>query len=110
MNAYPLSPLIQKYFEAFINKDLKVIEGIISENVSLKDWSAIAVGKKDVLDMFANIFKTFHKIDVHILSNIDNGAKSAVEMLIYLDDINIKVVDIITYTENFISEISAYKQ
>ncbi len=56
-----------KNFEAFSRKDLGTIEGMLSMDVSLKDWDISAKGRKDVLQATHNILNSVETIKVTAL-------------------------------------------
>lgn len=102
--------IIQQYFDAFTNKDLEVIQSLLADDVSLLDWNVQVHGKADVINVFANIFSSFNTIKVDIINSIIDGNQAAVQINIQLDDINLKVMDVISFTSTSITKIDAYKQ
>ena len=102
--------IIQQYFDAFTNKDLQVIQSLLADDVALLDWNVQVYGKVDVMKVFANIFNSFNNIEVDIINSIIEGNQAAVQINIQLDDISLKVMDAISFTDTSITKIDAYKQ
>jgi hypothetical protein len=104
--------LINTYFKAFSNKDIRCLEALFSNEIVLKDWEIFAKGKKEVLLANKNIFDSVDTIsaDLKELYLVDVVAICLVEITINKVDI-LKVVDIIKFNDNKqIEEISAFKQ
>ena len=102
--------IIQQYFDAFTNKNLEVIQSLLADDVVLLDWNVQVYGKADVIKVFANIFNSFNTIEVDIINSIIEGNQAAVQINIQLDDISLKVMDVINFTNASITKIDAYKQ
>jgi ketosteroid isomerase-like protein len=102
--------IIQQYFDAFTNKNLEVIQSLLADDVALLDWNVQVYGKADVIKVFANIFNSFNTIEVDIINSIIEGNQAAVQINIQLDDISLKVMDVISFTDTSITKIDAYKQ
>ena len=105
--------IIKNYFKAFSNKDIRCLEALFSNEITLQDWEIFANGKKDVLLANKNIFDSFDSIsaDLKELYLNDLVAICIVEITINNNDEILKVVDIIKFNnDNKIIEISAFKQ
>ena len=57
-----------------------------------------------------NYFNSFNNIEVDIINSIIEGNQAAVQINIQLDDISLKVMDAISFTDTSITKIDAYKQ
>tara|TARA_B100001093_G_C26720132_1_gene967474 strand:+ start:855 stop:1178 length:324 start_codon:yes stop_codon:yes gene_type:complete len=107
-----MKEIIVNYFNIFSSKDLNGLEEALSDEVILKDWDILAIGKKEVLAANKNIFNNVQTISVNINEMYihDLIATCIIEVLINNEE-KLRVVDIIKVdTEGKISEISAYKQ
>ena len=104
--------IINTYFNAFSNKDLKGLEKIFSEDIVLKDWEIFAEGKANVLKANQNIFTAVNSIsaDLQEFYLDDLVAICLIEITIN-EDKRLKVVDIIKFNDQIkIKEVSAFKQ
>ena len=99
------------YFEYFSNKELKLIEEMLSPVVVLKDWDIHAKGKQEVIYAIEKIFKNVDIINIDPVKLYSDGEKIIAELEIEINNsIKQSVLDIITYDENMkISYIRAYK-
>tara|TARA_X000000950_G_C13309646_1_gene416023 strand:- start:13 stop:450 length:438 start_codon:yes stop_codon:yes gene_type:complete len=107
-----MKEVVVNYFNIFSNKDLNGLEEAFSDEVILKDWDILAIGKKEVLAANKNIFDNVQTISVNIneiyIHNLT--ATCIIEVLINNEE-KLSVVDIIKVdAEGKILEISAYKQ
>ena len=102
--------LINSYFDAFTKKDIKLIEDILSDDITLKDWNVTAFNKKNVLEVFKNIFESFKIIKVDIVDTISQDNKVAVHICISLDETLVQVVDVLYFKDEKIYKINAFKQ
>ena len=105
-----LNELLQEYFTAFSNKDINTLITLFADDIVLIDWNTTAYKKEDVLSVFVEIFKTFKNIKVEINDILINSSKASVQLCLVLDDLKLKVVDIIYFKDSKICKIDAYKQ
>ena len=100
-----------KYFEAFSNKDLDLIGGMLSSNACLRDWDISEKGKKGVLHAMHNIFNSVETIKVTVLNMYREEYSVVAELDILINDHElIKVVDILQFNKsNKIMNIRAFK-
>ena len=61
-----MKEVVVNYFNIFSNKDLNGLEEAFSDEVILKDWDILAIGKKEVLAANKNIFDNVQTISVNI--------------------------------------------
>ena len=104
--------LIQNYFQAFSNKNIKEMEGLFSSEVVLRDWEIAAKGKEEVLGANKNIFNSVDSISAELNELYIDGlvAVCLIEITINKEEI-LKVIDVIKFNDEMkIIEISAYKQ
>ena len=106
-----LKDIALQYFDAFSEKDLARIEGMISEDVALRDWEIEATGKAAVLEANKNIFRSVKTIAVDTTQLIQEKDSIAATLEITIDgNTVIQVVDIISFNEKYqIRSIRAYK-
>lgn len=102
--------LINTYFDAFVKKDIRVIDNILTEDVILMDWNVSAYSKPNVLEVFQSIFESFESIKVDIVDVIIQDNKVSAQIYITLDEVFVKVVDILHFKGDKICKIDAFKQ
>jgi len=105
-----LEKITKKYFSYFSNKDLSLLKEVFDENIQLIDWNIKCFGIKNVLYEFKKIFLDFNNIFVQFRNIYYLDETVICEIIIQLDELELKVVDIITFRENKIISINAYKQ
>ena len=105
-----LEKLSINYFSIFMNKDLINLRKIFDDKVKLIDWNIQSTGIEKVLLEFESIFSMFNSIDVEINKIYISSNTAICDIIIFLDDTKLKVVDIITYKKDKIILINAYKQ
>ena len=94
----------KEYFIAFSGKNIKKLNKLYEDSISLIDWIDSAQGKENVLEMNQNLFNSFDDIKINIKNMycVKNVASCEIEIL--LDNKNkrtiLKVVDIIEYDES----------
>ena len=106
-----LQDLSKMYFQLFEKKDLYKISEMLSENVTLKDWSFSCIGKESVVNAFQNIFNTVNSIEIKIINIFTDKSVVISELnIITENNISESVVDIITFDKNSkIISIKAFK-
>jgi hypothetical protein len=105
-----LKQLATRYFETFSRKDLDSLAGMFTANATLRDWNGSAEGKTDVLAANKNIFDSVDTIVVTPLSLYQDGNTVAAEIEVLINsEEKLLVVDIITFENNKISDLRAYK-
>jgi len=106
------SQVVEDYLEFFESKNLDGISDLFSENCSLTDWNVGTVqGKKNVLEIFFNIFDSFEKIKVDISHfHEDIAGVLTCEIILTLDDQKLSVADIFEFDDDDqIHALRAYK-
>lgn len=98
------------YFNNFMNKDLINLRKIFDDRVKLIDWNIHSIGIEKVLLEFETIFSMFNSIEVEINKIYISSNTAICDIIIFLDNNKLKVVDIITYKKDKIILINAYKQ
>ena len=100
--------IINLYFNAFINKDLKVLDEIYSDSVELIDWTGQWYGKESVLTANEELFKIDYDLFVNETKLIENITYNSIT--IRFDEGPIDVMDVIYFDENKkISKVRAFK-
>ena len=101
----------KKYFNAFENKRLDLLEQMFSEDVSLKDWNIYCTGRDHVLEANKGIFESLEEINVKVNRLSNNGNVMIAELLIIADDNDpLPVVDVIEFDSKCkIKSIVAYR-
>ena len=115
--------LINKYFEAFSNKDLDTLGELLDKDIWLTDWTASVRGKDNVLKFNEELFSKFSVIiatpvKIYGPTNVDEDqdyVSYAIEVAITLIDYSdvhtyLTVIDQIDIVDNKIMNITAYKK
>jgi hypothetical protein len=100
-----------KYFNAFENRDISSIKGLLDNNVTLRDWDIGATGIDSVMAATTNIFDSVECISVQVLNILHDKNFVVGELNITINNIeSIRVVDIIEFNSlGKICSIRAYK-
>mgnify|MGYP001312929464 CR=1 FL=1 len=102
--------LTKKYFYHFQNKNIKELENMFSDKISLRDWSINGNGKKKVLSLNSRMFQNYKKIKIKILNLSIINKKSYAEISINIKNKDYLVLDIIEFDKkNKIKSIKAFK-
>ena len=105
-----LKDLAIQYFAVFSNKDLDGLAGLFTDNPSLRDWGGLAEGKADVLSANKTIFDNVDTITVTPLSLYQDGNTIAAEIEVLINGgEKLLVVDVITFEDDKIASVRAYK-
>jgi len=100
-----------KYFDFFSKKDLKNLENIFSNEITLRDWEIYEKGKLNVINANKKIFDSVNSIEVEPINLYNDGNTVIAELQITVDNSIVElVVDIISFdNHNKINSIRAYK-
>ena len=105
-----LKALALQYFETFSRKDINGLAGLFASNPSLRDWSGAAEGLDNVLAANKNIFDNVDTIVVTPLSFYRDGSTVLAEIEVLINGSEtLLVVDVITFENDKISSVRAYK-
>jgi hypothetical protein len=100
------------YFELFSKKDLEELSHLFSDDVVLRDWETLAIGKKEVLAANKNIFESLDNIQVKLLNqSLSDNNRVYNQIIIEINDKEtLLVIDVIVFDKNgLIKKIEAYK-
>lgn len=103
---------VKKYFNFLSSKNLDGLKKIFDDKIILIDWNIKLRGIKNVINFNYKIFKKFKKITVKVEDTFINSKKRSVacKIVIGLDRLKIKIVDIIYFNKKKqIKKIEAYK-
>lgn len=103
--------MLNLYFKSFQNKDIKTLEKMFSEQITLRDWEVDVKGVDRVLKANQNIFNNTGDIKITRMSTIahESGLTFS-EILIDVNGEQLKVLDVIVFNnDNKITSIRAYK-
>ena len=104
---------IESYFNAFNNKNTKVIRSLLSSDVILKDWIVNIKGIDDVTNMFNEIFSKNESLKIRLLNLTTSNYCIAAEIVIEINNKEIiEVVDVFKFKDDKISseeELAANK-
>ena len=96
-----------KYFELFNEKNIQGLGSIYHQNVRLKDWEGEWIGRETVLNANSQLFGlTF---DLRVLHTDIIGNKSYNKITIKIGETLLDVMDVITFENYNIIDITAYK-
>lgn len=102
--------VIEEYFDAFVNKDLQKLSSLYDDNIVLSEWDEnIFTGKEAVLKANEELFNKFENIGVVVKARASQNNRSLNEIVVHLDDVEVKVVDSITVDGEKIIGIMAYR-
>jgi len=107
-----LAEKCKTYFELFSKKDLEGLSHFFSDDIVLRDWETLAIGKEEVLAANKNIFNNVNKIQVKLINqSLDHNNRVYNEIVIEInDEETLLVIDVILFDENeLIKKIEAYK-
>jgi ketosteroid isomerase-like protein len=102
--------LALKYFTAFSEKRIDILEEMFTDDVELIDWDNHAQGKDAVLLANIAIFDTVKNIEIYIDQIGDGSDTVFAEIKVIVDGTTLNVVDVITFENNKIKKIRAYKR
>jgi hypothetical protein len=98
------------YFQAFSSKNEAGLYRMLHPKVTLRDWTIDIAGRDEVLAEMGRAFRTFNTIAVAPVNLYQHNDTVIGELSISLENELIRVVDIITYTdEREIISIRAFK-
>lgn len=100
------------YFDYWNKHDLAGLMSIFSKDIVLKDWEGSNQGSVAVLDANSKIFKNQPDIKLKVIdiAFTDDNQKIMAELEIYVDkEFKIDVVDILSFNNDKIIDIKAYK-
>lgn len=105
-----MEKIIEEYFDAFVNKDLQKLSLLYDDNIVLSEWDEnIFTGKEAVLKANEELFNKFKDIGVVVKARASQNNRSLNEIVVHLDDVEVKVVDSITVVDGKIIGIMAYR-
>lgn len=107
-----MNAIVEKYFEAFSNKDLNTLSELYHDDVVLNEWNENKFeGKKAVLEANRKLFALFNEINIMVNSSGEDEKLpiSLNEILVKLDDQFVRVIDVIQIKDDKITYIMAYR-
>ena len=107
-----LKEICKLYFNLFSKKDIDGLSKLFSNDVTLRDWDILAIGKDEVIAANKNIFDNLDRINVKLLSqSLVHNDRVFNQILIEIDNKEtLRVVDIISFDNNgLIKKVEAYK-
>ena len=100
-----------RYFQCWANKDIASLELLMADDAILMDWDGPILGRDAILDGTKVLFSQHKKITIEIKKIAVGQDTIMAELEIRLDNMSIRVVDVIDYDENDkIKRIRAYRQ
>ena len=105
-----MNTIVEEYFDAFVSKDLQKLSELYDDDIQLSEWDEnVFVGKEAVLKANEELFNKFENIGVVIKARASQNNRSLNEIVVHLDDIEVKVVDSIKVINDKIVYIMAYR-
>jgi hypothetical protein len=102
---------LEKYFEAFSQKDIKSLQNMFSHDISIHDWTGGSNGLSESIKFVNNIFNNVNTIHLDLIESCICGNVAYCEILIIIDGVSIHVLDVISFNdERKIANIVAYKK
>ena len=106
--------LFEKYIVAWNHQDLELLGSMMDNKVQLTDWDVNKSGKQDVLLANKDIWDAVPDISIKIKSTAYNLKYNQVFAQITVtsksQDLNLNVVDVVTFKGSSILKVEAYKQ
>lgn len=96
-----------KYFELFNQKNIQEIGSLYHQNVRLKDWEGEWVGRENVLNTNSALFEL--DFDLRVIHTDIICNKSYNKLTIKIGEDLLDVMDVITFQNYNIIDITAYK-
>ena len=101
--------IARKYFKFWASKDLNGLNEIIHENCVLEDWETKICGKNEIKDLNEAFFKT-NDVDLKINNMIESNDEVWSNLTITINNKDkIEVVDILSFLDNQVIKIRAFK-
>ena len=98
------------YFETFSRKDLDGLARLFTANPTLRDWTGSSEGLDNVLAANKSIFDAVETIVVAPLAVYQDGSTVVAEIEVLINSSEtLLVVDVITFEDDKISSVRAYK-
>ena len=102
--------LAHDYFTAWNTNDVEQLKPMFHEDIVLIDWDVSVEGFDKVVLTNQNIFKAVPGIRAEILNIVTDDNLAIAQLIIHISESEaIDVVDVLTFTDNKISAIKAYK-
>lgn len=109
-NFYDLRTVCLKYFYYFTTKNIDKLAEMFDDNIELRDWDNSAKGKADVVAIYQNIFDSVDTISVTPYAVYRDNNVTVSELCIRINGKeDILVTDVITFDEDKIVSVRAYK-
>lgn len=101
----------QQYFKSFASKDLKSLSNLYSKEIILIDWDVNVIGIDNVLNVNSLLFKEDFELQVLDIIQYKNQTINTIIIKIPIKNIEIEVIDILTFNNKTfqIEKIRAYK-
>ena len=96
-----------KYFDLFNQKNIKGLGSLYSQDVRLKDWEGEWIGRENVLNANSQLFELH--FDLRFIHTDIIGNKSYNKITIQIGETLLDVMDVITFENYSIIDITAYK-
>jgi hypothetical protein len=99
--------LAKNYFHLFNLHSLSGLKNLFLSDITLIDWTNKWIGIEDVLNANSHLFSLGIRVEINELNCIND--KVYCHILVYIGEVVIKVLDVITIENNLIKKIEAYK-
>lgn len=107
-----LSNAALRYFSAFSDKNIALLNEIYSDSVALIDWDIKVYGRDGVIDENKKLFNSVDSIVIEplVVAQVDNTVIA--ELIIHINDkTTLNVVDVLHFDKyGLIDSVTAYKR
>ena len=102
---------LMAYLEAYEARDIEAVGGMLSDQVSLRDWDICVQGKDAALDETRKNFASVQHLKIVPLRVFESEGAVAAELQILIDGrLDLRVVDVVEFdAQGAICAIRAYK-
>lgn len=101
--------LTQNYFNSFSNKNIVELDKMFDDNIHLIDWEVNLTGKEKVLEFNRTLFDNVKHIQLEVVSIVTSSTTVYAELALLVDDVSLKVLDVITFNDDKIVKLNAYQ-
>jgi ketosteroid isomerase-like protein len=101
--------LSQTYFNSFSNKNIVELDKMFADDIHLIDWDVNLMGKEKVLEFNKTLFDNVKQIQLEVVSIVTSSTTVYAELALQVDDVNLKVLDVIRFKDDKIVQLNAYQ-
>lgn len=106
--------IFKAYIDAWNDRDTYELGLMFDENVTLRDWEVEVTGRDSVIGANANIWAAVPDIKIRIKHTAFNPETrklfARIQVFSKEQDFTLNVIDVLTFDNGKIKQVSAYKQ